>query len=112
MVDVFEYDAEVSLKCNDGELKVTRTKIVTLGTGDFSARGAITEGATIDSVLLGFGVNGYKGKITGKTAGDSAGLDKYLIEFDLTDTAPDLLKTGYDKARAVGKIGATGWTIM
>ncbi|MGR3220889.1 MAG: hypothetical protein ACUZ8H_13885 [Candidatus Anammoxibacter sp.] len=112
MVDVFEYDAEVTLKCNDGELKVSRTKIVTLGTGDFSTRGAIVVGASIDSVLMGFGVNGYKGKITGKTAGETAGLDKYLIEFDLTNTAPDLLKTGYDKARAVGKIAATGWSIM
>ncbi|MGR3317455.1 MAG: hypothetical protein ACUZ8O_03140 [Candidatus Anammoxibacter sp.] len=112
MVDVFEYDVEVSLKCNDGELKVGRTKIVTLGTGDFSARGAMVVDGAIDSSLLGFGVNGYKGKITGKTAGITEGLDKYLIAFDLTDTTPDLLKKGYDKERATTKIAATGWTIM
>ncbi len=110
MVDVFEYDAEVTLKCHDGDVKACRTKIVTLGTGGFSARGAITEGGTVDSSILGFGVNGYKGKVVGKAAGE-AGLEKYLIEFDLTDTGPDLLNKGYDKERAATKIGPTGWDV-
>lgn len=110
MVDVFEYDAELNLKCHDGEVKACRTKIVTLGTGDFSVRGAITGGGTVDSSILAFGVNGYKGKITGKTAGEG-GLEKYLIDFDLTDTGPDLLKKGYDKARAISKIEPTSWKI-
>lgn len=111
MVDVFEYDAELVLKCLDGDLKACKTKIVTLGTGDFSARGAIKEGGTVDSSILAFGVNGYKGKVTGKTAGDTAGLEKFIIEFNLADTGPDLLKKGYDKARAIGKIEPTGWCI-
>ena len=111
MVDVFEYDGELRLKCHDGEVKALRTKIVTLGTGDFTARGAIVEGGTVDSAILAFGVNGYKGKVTGKTAGDN-GLDRYIIEFDLTDTVPDLLKKGYDKARAETKIEPTSWSVI
>ena len=110
MVDVFEYDAELTLKCHDGEIKACKTKIVTLGTGDFSARGAITEGGSVDSSILAFGVNGYRGTVTGKTSGES-GLEKFLIDFDLTNTGPDLLKKGYDKARAICKIEPTGWKI-
>jgi hypothetical protein len=110
MVDVFEYDGELRLKCLDGEVRACKNKIVTLGTGDFSARGAITVGGTVDSAILAFGVNGYRGKVTGKTKGNG-GLEKYIIEFDLTNTGPDLLKKGYDKERAVSKIGPTGWAV-
>lgn len=110
MVDVFEYDADVTLKCHDGDLVVKRTKIVTLGTGNFSARSTMTEGGKVDSALLGFGVNGYTGAVTGKSAGEG-GLEKFHIDFDLTNTAPDLLKKGYDKARAAAKIGPTGWIV-
>lgn len=110
MVDVFEYDAEVKLKCHDGEVTASRTKIVTLGTGGFSARSTMTEGGKIESALLGFGLNGYTGTVIGKSEGQ-AGLDKFNIEFDLTDTTPDLLKKGYDIARATAKIEPTGWSL-
>lgn len=110
MVDVFEYDAELTLKCHDGDVVANKTKIVTLGTGDYSARGVMVEGGNLDSSILAFGVNGYRGKVTGKTAGE-AGLEKYLIEFDLRETAPDLLQQGYDKARAVAKVAPTGWVV-
>lgn len=108
MVDVFEYDAELKLKCHDGEVRACKEKIVTLGTGSFCARGAITVGGDVDSNLLATGINGYRGKVTGKTTGKS-GLEKYIIEFDLTDTNPDLLKKGYDKARVMNKLEATAW---
>lgn len=105
MVDVFEYDAELKFKCHDGTVRACREKIVTFGTGDFCARGAITVGGKVDTNLFDIGINGYRGKVTGKTTG-KAGLDKYTIEFDLTDTGPDLFKTGYNMARVLDKLPA------
>lgn len=113
MVDVFEYDAELNLKCHDGDVTALRTKIVTLGTGDLSARSVITEGGSVGSALLAFGVNGYTGVVKSKVeGGGSEGLDKFIIEFDLTDTTPDLLKKGYDKARAIAKIEPTSFKVQ
>ena len=111
MVDVFEYDGELCLKCHDGNVTARKTKIVTLGTGNFSARGAITVGGKVDSSILACGINGYRGKVTNKTAGQG-GLEKYIIEFDLTDKTPDLLKQGYDTARAKTKLEPTGWKVV
>lgn len=111
MVDVFEYDGELKLKCHDGEVIACKNKIVTLGTGSFAARGAMNVGGTIDSSILAFGVNGYRGKVISKTNGN-AGLDKYTIEFDLKDARQDALKKGYDKARAISKLTPTGWKVI
>ena len=111
MVDVFEYDAQLRFKCHDGNVNVTKKKIVTLGTGGFSARSAMCVGGTVDSAILACGINGYTGKVINKISGD-AGLDQYIVEFDLTDTTPDLLKKGYDKARALSKLEPTSWQVM
>lgn len=111
MVDVFEYDGELKLKCCDGDVIARKSKIVTLGTGNFAARGAMNVGGTVDSGILAFGVNGYRGKVVNKSNGEG-GLERYTIEFDLKDPKPDLLKKGYDKARAISKLEPTGWKVV